>query len=303
MWGCARTGRVSRVGLAGWWVSGPVVCGSGWVLAGSVWWSPAFGEGSALPGVGVFGGEEGCAAGGLAAGGAAEAGWSSGGGGVDRGGAPLAGADRHGGLVLTVTGFVTWGGQGTCSLGVGRFRDRCGSRNLWGLRVGLGRGGGEFDDRLRCGEVEFGQQVAYRFGQFGALAEQAGGSGEGAHVQALEVTADGGPGLAGRRFDDAHEEQGEPAQRDVGADAFFEAVVDRSEVDDLFHVPPTAFDLEELLVADRDVLGGQVRVGGAQQVLAVEVRLGLDRLGIDAQQAAAGDAQVAVQAGFGGDDP
>jgi hypothetical protein len=40
------------------------------------------------------------------------------------------------------------------------------------------------------------------------------------------------------------------------------------------HVPPAAFDFEELLVAQRDVLGGQVRVAAAQQVLAVQVGLG-----------------------------
>src|SRR5215204_4646095 len=68
-------------------------------------------------------------------------------------------------------------------------------------------------------------------------------------------------------LDDAREQQSQPAQRDVGGgDAFFEVVVDRSQVDDLFHVPPAAFDFEQLLVADRDVLGGQVRVGTAQRV-------------------------------------
>src|SRR6266498_999530 len=94
MWRCPRTGRVSR-GLPGWLARGWL----GWVLAGPVGWPPAFGDG---------------AAGGLAAGGAAEACRSSGGGGVDRHGAPLAGADRHGGLVLT--GFVTWDGHETRSL-------------------------------------------------------------------------------------------------------------------------------------------------------------------------------------------
>src|SRR6266540_3368438 len=168
---------------------------------------------------------------------------------------------------------------------------------------GCGSGGGELDDRFGCGELEFGQQVADGFGQLGALAEHPGGSGEGAHVQALELAADGGPGLVGGRLDDADQQQGQPAQRDVGADAFFQAVVDRSQVDDLFHVPPAAFDFQQLLVADRDVLGGQVRVGAAQQVLAVEVGFDLDRFGVDAQPAGAGDAQVAVEAGFGGDDP
>ena len=60
---------------------------------------------------------------------------------------------------------------------------------------------------------------------------------------------------------------------------------------------------QELLVADGDVLGGQFRVGAAQQVLAVQAGFGLDRGVVDAQQPAGGDAQEPVQAGFGGDLP
>jgi hypothetical protein len=67
--------------------------------------------------------------------------------------------------------------------------------------------------------------------------------------------------------------RGEPAQQDVGADAFFEPVVDGAQVEDGFHVPPAALDFQQLLVAQRDVLG-DLRVGAAQQVLAVQVGFG-----------------------------
>jgi hypothetical protein len=40
----------------------------------------------------------------------------------------------------------------------------------------------------------------------------------------------------------------------VGADAVFEAVVDRSEVEHGLHVAPAAFDLQQLLTSERDVL-------------------------------------------------
>jgi len=96
--------------------------------------------------------------------------------------------------------------------------------------------------------------------------------------------------------------EGEPAEEDVGADAVLFPVEDGAEVDDLLYVAPAALDFEELPVADGDVLGGHLRVGGAQQVLAVEVLLGLRLRRVDAQEAAGGDAQVAVQAGPGGDD-
>jgi hypothetical protein len=94
-------------------------------------------------------------------------------------------------------------------------------------------------------------------------------------VEPVEVTAHGRPGVAGAGLDDADQEQREPAQHDVSADAFFEAVIDRAQVQDLLHVPPAAFDFQELLVAQRDVGGRQVRVRAAQQVLPVQVRLDL----------------------------
>ncbi|MEU5547907.1 hypothetical protein AB0G85_37305, partial [Streptomyces sioyaensis] len=73
------------------------------------------------------------------------------------------------------------------------------------------------------------------------------------------------------------------------------------QVDDLLHVPPASLDFEELLVAERDVFRGQVRVGASQQVLAVEVLLGLDLRGVDAEFAGRGGAEVAVEAGLAGD--
>ncbi len=50
-----------------------------------------------------------------------------------------------------------------------------------------------------------------------------------------------------------------------------------------------------------DVGGGEPGVGGAEQVLAVQVLFGFDGSGVGAQQPAGGDPQVAVQAGLGGD--
>ena len=59
--------------------------------------------------------------------------------------------------------------------------------------------------------------------------------------------------------------------------------------------------LEELLVAQGDVGGGQVRVRAAQQVLAVEVGFGVHLRLVHAQQPAGRDPQVPVQAGLGRD--
>src|SRR4051794_35835908 len=170
-------------------------------------------------------------------------------------------------------------------------------------RAWSGPCGGDLDDLLGEGEVEPGVEVDLRLGGVGALAEGPGGGGGGGGVGAVEGGARVGAGGAGAGVGDAGEQEREPAQHDVGADALFEAVVDRAQVEDLFHVPPAALDLEELLVAQGDVGGRQVRVRAAQQVLPVQVRLGLDPVLVDAQQPAGGDPQVPVQAGLGADLP
>ena len=54
------------------------------------------------------------------------------------------------------------------------------------------------------------------------------------------------------------------------------AVEDRPQLQGALQVPEAAFGFEQVLVAQRDVLGGQVRVGGGEQVLAVEALLGGD---------------------------
>jgi hypothetical protein len=113
------------------------------------------------------------------------------------------------------------------------------------------------------------------FADLGALLERADGAGEGAEGDPVELAAQGGPGLSGGGLGDPGKERGEPAEQDVSVDALLLAVEHRPQVDDLLHVPPAALDLEQLLVAERDVLGGHLRVGCAQQVLAVQVLLGL----------------------------
>src|SRR5215207_4748303 len=82
--------------------------------------------------------------------------------------------------------------------------------------------GSNLDDLLGRVEGEGGEQVTLALGEFGGLAERAGGSGEGDDVEPVEFGTDGGPGAPGGGLRDAHEEQGEPAQQDVGADAVFE---------------------------------------------------------------------------------
>jgi hypothetical protein len=86
-------------------------------------------------------------------------------------------------------------------------------------------------------------QAAGLGGGRGGLAEGAGGAGEGADVQLVELVADVVPGQAGGGLGDADQQQGQPAQDDVGADALFEAVVDRPQVQGGLEGAPAAFDL------------------------------------------------------------
>jgi hypothetical protein len=63
-------------------------------------------------------------------------------------------------------------------------------------------------------------------------------------VDAVKLPADDGPGLPGGVLGDADQQEGEPAQQNVGADAFFGPVVDRPQVQDLLHVPPATLDFQ-----------------------------------------------------------
>jgi hypothetical protein len=55
-------------------------------------------------------------------------------------------------------------------------------------------------------------------GELGALPERAGRAFERADVQFLQVLADAVPGVGGGGLDDPDQEQGQPAEDDVGAD-------------------------------------------------------------------------------------
>jgi hypothetical protein len=68
-------------------------------------------------------------------------------------------------------------------------------------------------------------------------------------------------------------------------------------------VPPAAFDLDQLLVSQGDVLGAHRRVRAAQQVLAVQLRLGGDLGVVHPEQPARRLAQVAVRASHHRDFP
>ena len=139
---------------------------------------------------------------------------------------------------------------------------------LWGLgrlrpvRLVLGAplggvwlGSVELEEQRRLVDVQRVEDVALAGGELGALLVGAGGPGERAEVDALQLVAEVAPGLVGLVLGDPDQQQRQPAEEHVRADLFFFAVVDGAQVQRGLHVAPGALDLEQLLVAQRDVLG------------------------------------------------
>ena len=67
-------------------------------------------------------------------------------------------------------------------------------------------------------------------------------------MQPAEFAVDAAPGRAGAAFGDPDQQQRQPAQQDVGADAGFEPVEHRAQLDGRLQVAEPAFGLEQVLV-------------------------------------------------------
>jgi hypothetical protein len=97
-------------------------------------------------------------------------------------------------------------------------------------------GGGEAGERRRRLDLEPVEDRALGVGEPGGLLELAGGAGERDEVEAFELAAQVAPGVAGLAFAEADEQQREPADQDVRADALLEAVEDRAQAQDALEV-------------------------------------------------------------------
>ena len=90
------------------------------------------------------------------------------------------------------------------------------------------------------------------------LRDLAVGGGQGDEVHPLEYVANVAPGVVGGVLYDADQEQGEPAQLDVGADAVFAVVEHRPQDENVLHATLAPFDLEQGLVGRGQVVGVRV---------------------------------------------
>ena len=137
-----------------------------------------------------------------------------------------------------------------------------------------------------------GVEVALAGGELARLAEVAVCGAEVALADLAELGADRAPGLIGARLGEADDHQGEEADQHVGADPVVFAVEDGPQQQRALEVAEGALRFEQLLVAERDVLGRERGVAGGEQVLAVEPLLGGDLRPVEREPAARALAQA-----------
>src|SRR5665647_3439573 len=157
------------------------------------------------------------------------------------------------------------------------------------------RGHFEVAERRRLGQLQGGEDLALASGGQRTLGDPAFAGLQGDEVQALKLVADASPGLPGGVLDDADEEQCQPAEPRVGADAVLAVVEHRAQAQRPLHVAPAALDLVELPVGGGEVRCGERLIGGAQQPLAVEALVTFDGGAVEAQLALLGAPQQAVE--------
>ena len=86
-------------------------------------------------------------------------------------------------------------------------------------------------------------------GRLGALLGLAGRAPVGDHPEALHLVADGRPGAPGALLADAGDEQRQPAEDHVAADAALQVVVDGPDVEVGLETAEAALDLQQLSIA------------------------------------------------------
>ncbi len=92
-------------------------------------------------------------------------------------------------------------------------------------------------------------------------------------MDVVEVGPRLSPGLVGFMLNDAHEQERQPAEEQVGSDPVWQMVVDAAQFEGGLQGPEGVLDLAELLIAEGDVLGAEAGAGRGEQELPVELRL------------------------------
>src|SRR5690606_30044857 len=103
----------------------------------------------------------------------------------------------------------------------------------------------EVAEGRRLRQLQGGEDPALPRGDERALGHPPLGGLEGHEVHALELVAHAPPALAGGVLDDADEEQREPAELYMRADAVLAVVEDGAQAEGALQVAPAALDLVE----------------------------------------------------------
>ena len=119
----------------------------------------------------------------------------------------------------------------------------------------------------------------------------------------MKLMADVAPGVVADILNGPDEEERQPAELDVAADAVFPMVEHRTESECALHVAPAPLDFEQLLVGEGEVRWGEAVVGGAQQALAVERLLACDGGLVDAEPSFGESSQQSLQRRRGAQSP
>jgi len=100
-------------------------------------------------------------------------------------------------------------------------------------------------------------------------------------VDSVHGRPDRVPGLPSFPLGHPDQMQGQPAQKHVGTDPIFFAMMDGAKFERGLQRPEGALDLEELLVSESHVFRGERVVGGGQQIFSVEALLRADLPHVD----------------------
>src|SRR5579871_3103016 len=119
------------------------------------------------------------------------------------------------------------------------------------------------------------------------------------HLYLLQARDDVAPRVPGTDLGDACEQQGEYRDGHVRLDAPGTPVKDRSHAQPRLHLAPALLDAQKLLVAEREVLGGERVVVGGDDPLAVVALCLLDGAAVDAEPTACELPEVLAIAGTG----
>ena len=113
-----------------------------------------------------------------------------------------------------------------------------------------------------------------------------------------KLEGDPSPGESGASFGGPDQQERESAEQDVRPDPRLDPVEHRPQFQGALEVTEPTFGLEQVLEAQRDVLSRQVRVGGREQVLAVQPLLSGDLGAVQDQPAGRQLAQPATRGGW-----